>query len=142
MGQREEHDHDRAERWRNGLKQYQKESECKTVHINQCWTSSTHSSGRETSPQDPHKYGQPSTMNRSKKEVMKGQNEQMDLHVWLASDLTQYRAKLAYLAHALVKEGHVSQTWTFDSKVFVRVKPGDRQKRVYRPEDILGLEIA
>ena len=78
---------------------------------------------------------------QTKKDVMKdkkrlkGQKE-----LFLSDDHTQYRAKLAYLAHFLAK-GHIAQTWTFDSKVFVKINSNDWPRKILRSQDIARLEI-
>ena len=70
------------------------------------------------------------------KKKLKGHNDT----VWIADDLTQYRSKLAFLARSSVKEGNITQTWTFNSKVFIKELPTSKPKRVLKPEDIPGLE--
>ena len=51
-------------------------------------------------------------------------------------DLTLYRSRLAYLARQAVKKNKVTQTWTHNCKVFIKIKQDDRPRRVSRPEDI------
>ena len=56
--------------------------------------------------------------------------------IWITDDLTLYRSRLAFLARTAVKKKRAAQTWTHDSKVFIKIKSDDRPRRVRRPEDI------
>ena len=56
--------------------------------------------------------------------------------LWIGDDLTLLRNNTAYLARKAVKEKRAAQTWTFDGKIFLKVKEGEKPIRIITPEDI------
>ena len=62
------------------------------------------------------------------------------IHVWITDDLTAYRSRLAFLARLAVKEGHWTQTWCHEGKIFMKTKTDARPQRIVNPEDIPGME--
>ena len=67
------------------------------------------------------------------KKSLKGREQ-----IWINDDLTLYRSKLAYYARVAVKEGHIAQTWCYDSKVFIKEEEGGKPKRITQKSDIPG----
>ena len=61
--------------------------------------------------------------------------------IWINDDLTPFRSKLAYHARAAVKAGKISQTWCFDSKIFIKGEEGARPKKVNQIADIPGHDV-
>lgn len=56
--------------------------------------------------------------------------------IWISDDLTLLRNNIAFLARGAVKEKKAVQTWTYDGKVFLKIKEGEKPIRIRHPEDI------
>ena len=56
--------------------------------------------------------------------------------IWISDDLTLLRNNLAFLARRAVKEKKAVQTWTYDGKIFLKIKEGAKPTRIRHPEDI------
>ena len=59
-----------------------------------------------------------------------------DKSLWISDDLIPQRAKLAYEARMAVKKGDISQTWTFDSKIFIKCDPTSKPLKISKCVDI------
>ena len=59
---------------------------------------------------------------------------------WINDDLTPCRSRLSYLARKCVKDGKLEQTWTYDSKIFVKKQGESSGKMVRTPRDLPDVE--
>ena len=73
--------------------------------------------------------------NKEKKlEIMKAKkNLAKSVKMWINDDLTAFRARLGYQARQCVKTGKLEQTWTHDSKVFIK-RQGEMSGRLVRTQ--------
>ena len=66
----------------------------------------------------------------SKKQLKKKDNK------WVNDDLTPFRSKLQYLARQCVKTGSLSQTWTYDGKIFIKKQADAVGKQITSTKDL------
>lgn len=75
----------------------------------------------------------------TKEVVMKNKiNLQGQRDVWISDDLTPMRANLAFIARRAKHQGAITDTWTYDNKVFIRKLNATKSTKVITPEDIPG----
>ena len=71
-----------------------------------------------------------------KREIFKAKTRLKGQNLWITDDLTPFGSCIAYEARQAVKNGTITKTWVYDSKIFIVKKGDDRPKRVFVSKDI------